>query len=89
MKKVFCLILMLAGCGSKVSSNYVLYRNNPIFPDLRIHIATFDSSEESYEGKSNDYNKYNCSLVKSLIKNFYKKKSKVGKDTKVWCEKKK
>jgi len=40
---------------------YTLYRSSALGPTMRIHMATFDSSDGA------DYNKENCALVRDLI----------------------
>jgi hypothetical protein len=35
--------IVLLGCGDAVI--YTLYRNSPVIPDARLHVATFDSAD--------------------------------------------
>ena len=53
--------------------SYTLYRNSEAFPDMRIHIATFNSDENK------SYNEENCYIAASL----FKKQTNV---VKYWCE---
>jgi len=56
-----------------------LYRNSSLDPSMRIHVATFDTSEG---GKSNpDYNRAACSETAKL----YRDNDIAKKDW--WCEK--
>ena len=54
-------------------SSYNLYRNSEKFPDMRIHIATFNANEDK------SYNQENCSIAASL----FQKQTNV---VKYWCE---
>ena len=66
---VFVTIIILASVpsfahrGDHISNEdvYTLYRSSALDATMRIHMATFDSSEGA------DYNKENCSLVRDLI----------------------
>ena len=51
--------IVLLGCGDAVT--YTLYRNSPVIPDARLHVATFDS------GDGAQYNSGNCQAVRDLF----------------------
>ena len=53
---------------------YTLYRNSPAFPDMQIHIATFDAAEDK------DSNRDNCEKAADL----FAKQS--GVVIHYWCE---
>lgn len=68
------LVLLQTGCTSSDSS-YTLYRNSMTDENMRLHIATFDTSE------GHDYNMGNCQLTAELFQR------QEGVKTKFWCEK--
>lgn len=73
-------IALVAGCLSLVSCTnrsepFTLYRNSPLDPNMRIHIATFDA-----EGPDT-YNQTNCALAEKLFS------AQEGVTAKFWCEK--
>jgi hypothetical protein len=55
-------------------SVYTLYRNSILFPDLRIHVATFDAQEGT------EYNRTNCELARGLFQ------QQPGVSVQYWCE---
>lgn len=65
--------LFLYAC--KAEDTYTLYRSSPLDDNMRIHVATFDSSD------GNDYNLENCNIAKSLFAN------QSGVAASFWCEK--
>jgi hypothetical protein len=70
---VLLAALILSGCGD--NSAYTLYRNSPAFPDMRIHVATFDAADgDSYNGE-------NCRIASELFS------KQPGVTTRYWCEK--
>lgn len=73
------LFTFICGCESisspADSSVFVLYRNSVANKDMRIHVATFDSTD----GES--YNKGNCEQANELFQ------AQPGVKTKFWCEK--
>ena len=82
MKNIILIFFVLSIFGCKDESNvYTLYRNSPLDSNMRIHIATFDSSEEAYGGTSESYNKENCLLAASLFR------AQPNVISKFWCEK--
>ncbi len=75
-----CLVigLIVAGCdtGSRASDQvFTLYRSSPIDPNMRIHVASFDSSD----GEA--YNRENCELASQLFK------AQPGVTVRYFCEK--
>lgn len=68
----------LAGCGN--DEVYTLYRAGVGLPDLRIHVATFDS-DDSRDSNFKTYNLDNCRLAANLFQ------SQLNVTTKYWCEK--
>jgi len=82
MKKI-CYILMLfilTACNNE-NNIYTLYRSSPLDANMRIHIATFDSSVKSYGGTQEDYNQNNCDIARDLFQN------QPGVLSRFWCEK--
>ena len=82
---LFPLALLLTACQNPFSScktgsdhPYTLYRNSPIGADMRLHVATFDSTEGDDD---NAYNNENC---KSVAKHF---QETVTYNATFWCEK--
>ena len=65
--------LLLAACD--YGTTCVLYRNSVTDENMRIHVATFDSSD----GEA--YNRGNCDQAKDLFQ------AQPGVKTKFWCEK--
>ena len=66
-------LIILASCSS--SSTYTLYRNSVTDSLMRVHIATFDSTDGA------KYNQENCQIAQELFQ------KQVGVITKFWCEK--
>jgi hypothetical protein len=64
--------LALSGCQE--DQVYTLYRNSPAFPNMRIHVATFDARDSS------DYNNENCQTARRLFEN------QPGVIVRYWCE---
>jgi hypothetical protein len=71
---IFCL-LFLSACSQSDSNTYTLYRNSIADEFERIHIATFNASEDE------KYNQENCDIAKGLFQ------KQDGVLTKFWCEK--
>jgi hypothetical protein len=73
------LFTFICGCESISSPSdsnvFVLYRNSVADENMRIHVATFDSTD----GES--YNRGNCEQAKELFQ------AQPGVKTKFWCEK--
>lgn len=66
--------LVLIGCSSS-DDHFTLYRNSLVGEAMRIHVATFDTSDGA------GYNMSNCQLAADL----FQKQDAVK--TKFWCEK--
>jgi hypothetical protein len=68
---------ILAGCSPISWDNhvYTLYRNSPLDGNMRIHVATFDTSE----GEA--YNSENCEAARQLFQ------AQEGVISRFWCEK--
>ncbi len=81
MMKNFLLIgiLLIAGC-SQSDDVYTLYRSGVGMPDLRIHVATFDS-DDTKDPQFKNYNQSNCQTAQQLFQN------QPNVTTKYWCEK--
>lgn len=65
--------ITLSACDS--ASTYVLYRNSATDENMRLHVATFDSSD----GEA--YNRGNCDQARELFQ------AQPAVKTKFWCEK--
>ena len=68
------LLLVLVACDSS-NNFYTLYRNSVTDETMRLHVATFDSSE------GHAYNMGNCQTAQELFQ------KQDGVKTKFWCEK--
>jgi hypothetical protein len=71
-------VLILTACsisGASESQIYTLYRNSVFDENMRLHVATFDTTE------SEKYNRENCDQAQQLFQ------SQQGVKTKFWCEK--
>lgn len=67
---------LLAGCfGTSEGNVFSLYRNSVTNENMRLHVATFDSSD----GEA--YNRGNCEQAQALFQ------AQPGVKTKFWCEK--
>lgn len=66
--------LVAMGCNGEGQS-FTLYRNSVSDPSMRIHVASFDSSDGP------EYNRGNCEQAQQLFQN------QSGVKTKFWCEK--
>ena len=74
MKSILLIIpFLLLACIQ--SDTYTLYRNSVTDENMRIHVASFNSS-----GGEN-YNQGNCKIAQELFQ------KKEGVKTKFWCEK--
>ena len=70
------VLTLLAGCiGTSEGEVFSLYRNSVMNENMRLHVATFDSSD----GES--YNRGNCEQAKALFQ------AQAGVKTRFWCEK--
>ena len=72
------IAILLAGCGN--DDVYTLYRTSVGFPDLRIHVATFDS-DDSKDQQFKTYNLDNCLNGAKLFQ------SQPNVAVRYWCEK--
>lgn len=68
------MALTLAACSGHDGA-YTLYRNSPLDPSMRIHVASFDTAEGT------EYNQENCQLAADLFNR------QPGIATRFWCEK--
>jgi hypothetical protein len=76
MNRGFLLLttgVLLSACDG--GSTYVLYRNSVTDETMRLHVATFDSSD------GEPYNRGNCDQAKELFQ------AQPAVKTKFWCEK--
>jgi hypothetical protein len=69
------LLLSCAGVYAADDSTYTFYRNSVTAEGMRLHIATFDTTE----GEA--YNRSNCEQARELFQ------AQPGVKTKFWCEK--
>lgn len=69
--------VLLSGCQfvGGLDSSYTLYRDSPLDAAMRVHIASFDTSE------GEPYNRENCMLAADLFQR------QEGVITRFWCEK--
>jgi hypothetical protein len=78
MKWKFTLILAIAAASPALAESdaeiLTLYRNSAVDATMRIHVATFDSSD----GK--DYNAENCAIAADLFG------GQDGVSVRYWCE---
>lgn len=70
----FIALVALASCDSRTPT-YTLYRSSVSSPNLRLHIATFDSND------GEEYNRENCQVAMDLFQ------SQPGVKVRYWCEK--
>ena len=74
----FVALTAISGCGGSSASEgntFVLYRNSVTDANMRLHVATFDSTG----GEA--YNQGNCDQAVQLFQ------AQPGVKTKFWCEK--
>lgn len=69
------LTMLLGACGVSDRSIFTLYRNSVTNEQMRIHVATFDSSD------GEQYNNENCNHAADLFR------SQPGLGVRFWCEK--
>jgi len=76
MNRVALLLIAALGvsaCGAE--STYTLYRNSITDENMRLHVATFDSSD------GDAYNRENCAVAQKLFQ------AQPAVKTRFWCEK--
>lgn len=76
--KPFALVTSLAllvACSPQEGDTFSLYRNSILDPNMRLHVATFDSADGA------NYNSENCSVAAQLFG------AQPGVKTRFWCEK--
>jgi hypothetical protein len=74
MEKLIILIsVFLLACSQ--ADTYTLYRNSVTDENMRIHVASFNSSD------GENYNQGNCKIAQELFQ------KQDGVKTKFWCEK--
>jgi hypothetical protein len=78
---VVLILAALLGSGDRVLADcppqqgtFKLYRNSPLFPAERIHVATFDATH------GETYNRENCITANKLFE------SQPGVIVRYWCE---
>jgi hypothetical protein len=69
------ILAAASGCGGGDAAVFSLYRNSITDENMRIHVATFDTSN------GDAYNRGNCEQAQSLFQ------AQPGVKTKFWCEK--
>ncbi|MBT9513271.1 MAG: hypothetical protein IV104_13070 [Acidovorax sp.] len=72
--KLIVLALVMTAAGGAVASTFTLYRNSPLDPSMRLHVATFDAAD------GEQYNRENCNLAADLFSR------QGGVKTRFWCE---
>lgn len=72
---IVAAVTIVTGCSQQAGTAFTLYRNSPLDPAMRIHVATFDTSEGA------SYNDENCRLAADLFQ------AQDGVATRFWCEK--
>ncbi|MBY5388489.1 hypothetical protein [Rhizobium leguminosarum] len=70
-----CLPLFLIASCNDESSQYTLYRNSVLDAKMRVHVASFDSSD------GDAYNAENCEIAAGLFV------AQPGVQVRYWCEK--
>jgi hypothetical protein len=73
LKVLLLTTVAVSACDG--GSTYVLYRNSVTDENMRLHVATFDTSD----GEA--YNRGNCDQAKELFQ------AQPAVKTKFWCEK--
>lgn len=68
-------VVALGGCSPGDGATYTLYRNSALDQSMRVHVATFDSSD------GEDYNDENCNVAQQLFQR------QGGVTVRYWCEK--
>jgi hypothetical protein len=74
---VLCSACYIAASSATCASEegiYTIYRNSAIDPDMRIHVASFDTEDGAA------YNQENCQIAASLFR------SQPGVTVSYWCE---
>jgi hypothetical protein len=73
---ITALVLVISGCSPTMDSyTHTLYRSSMTDEGMRIHVATFDSTDGDI------YNQENCSQAQKLFQ------GQPGVKTRFWCEK--
>lgn len=70
-----CLPLFLIASCNDDSGQYTLYRNSALDAKMRVHVASFDSSD------GDAYNSENCQVAEGLFV------AQPGVQVRYWCEK--
>jgi hypothetical protein len=61
MMKLVLILLSILCISCSDSNGYTLYRNSVAGADMRIHVASFDSTD------GDDYNRINCQIAQELF----------------------
>lgn len=72
--KPIVLALVMTASGGAAASTFTLYRNSPLGPSMRLHVATFDAAD------GEQYNRENCNLAADLFS------KQGGLKARFWCE---
>lgn len=59
------------------AETFTLYRSSAVVENARVHVATFDSADDTAD---NRYNRSNCELAADLFQH------QPGVETRFWCE---
>jgi len=70
----FCIFFIFNSC-SRESEIFTLYRNSLDYPEMRIHVASFDANEDE------KYNSENCDVAQKLFQ------AQPLVKVRFWCEK--
>lgn len=71
---VLALSTGAAAAAAPIADTYTLYRNSALDAKMRLHVATFDSTDGA------SYNRENCDQARELFQ------GQAGVKTKFWCE---
>ncbi|MBY5321493.1 hypothetical protein HFN11_14550 [Rhizobium leguminosarum] len=75
LRLALCAPLALAASCNVGGSQYTLYRNSVLDANMRVHVASFDSSA------GDAYNSENCQIAAGLFA------AQPGVQVRYWCEK--
>jgi hypothetical protein len=90
MMRITLLAALLLACNDEATPTHTLYRNSPLGPSDRIHVATFDSADKGTPRFDLvPFNQGNCEFVAKVLNENLERiaASKNGKpDARFWCE---
>lgn len=80
IQNVILLLVVVALAACEEETTYTLYRNSPLIPNGRIHVASFDAKDGN-ASQSMAYNNENCQTARELFQ------SQPDIIVNYWCEK--